>query len=192
MRHRLTWLPLLALLQCSPAWLGKDDNGLMDACLEGQSYVYDDFICEDPQPIIWPHTPLSIYATEEFKAHYLSDLENAAVFSWNSATGLDLFCLECGQWDVFVTFKTRGSSLGRTYHGIWPGRLVAVVEVADGLNEHDALIVLVHELGHVLGLAHDESCESVMYAQPLVARCIWGEPGITHHDADLLHDLYVP
>lgn len=187
--RRWIWTCFLLAVQCSPAWLGKDDNGFMDVCLEGAAYDYQNLTCEDPQPLIWPCVPLSILVRTEIKDAYQHPLMDAAL-SWNDATNLDLFCFECkAQFDVIVALGG-GQGIARTRHGLWPGRLIAVVEVGAGLNANDALRVLAHELGHVLDLAHDESCQSIMYAQPLTDRCIWGEPGITHHDADLLYDLY--
>ena len=149
--------------------------------------------------------PVTMYI-DESADEWLDEIR-VAVVDWNDAVGSTLLrttpnhdldrnaCSSKGEPSdpaVFIS-ETDNLSLDEGGHAFlhWDStnriRCVDLVLSRSVMKELRHKVVM-HELGHTLGLAHDGIEDSVMYPGGLAIR--WGLNQITKHDADLLRDSY--
>lgn len=147
----------------------------------------------------WPVTRISVWNETPYRAPLAQ-----AMAAWN-AVGTRVTLVPAPRRSVarvVVTLLPRGSSgadVGQATLG-WTPATQGKVEVQRGLGPRVAAAVLAHELGHVLGLGHEERGCSVMAgtvsvdrprAGCRIARCAKLEAClVTRDDAEGLRDLY--
>lgn len=173
------------------------DNGLVSFCWrsDGRS-DFSGNSCAVPREFHWSETevPLTVHV-----AH--GDMILGDVISQiNTDVGCEVLVLEVGadsrySADVMVVLDepfTVGEARGAaytTFHRDAMGRVHAWVTLyALGLNSTMRYRVLMHEFGHVLGLAHDTWNGSIM--RPRQDDSMMGVVGFTESDSNLLNSLY--
>jgi len=109
------------------------------------------------------HYPLAVYADEALIPEVAEAIE---VF--NRQVGFELFVLDAVGSDTpdilimvdgnhpFAAAEAKQFSIDGRHHG--------GVLVYNGLEDHDRADIMMHELGHIVGLRHDKSHMSIMYA----------------------------
>jgi hypothetical protein len=157
-------LGLLLLLLCGCG----TETTFMLVCPAGSSFDYPagDHVastaCADPHPIRWPALPLSVEILFDTSDYDGSAME--AVSFWNDSLGRKAFTYATGSdiSDVqFATGDATSGHLGRTHHTVEPsGRLTAQVFLDQPGDPCEVARVLEHEIGHVLGLAHDPDLDT--------------------------------
>lgn len=138
--------------------------------------------CKNWEVIKWPNVPIKVGIGRKV------DLKAAhtAITVWNDALGFKIFELSPPAEDLnVVIFQTKPmyKILGRAIIGKPKGRLLGIV-VLHGFETR--VDVLVHELGHILGLGHDvNDVFSVMYPTMLGGSII-----IQPEDIKAIRELY--
>lgn len=121
--------------------------------------------CGTPTPITWPALPLTVtYALDD--GAYDQSLA-AALAYWNSELGFTAFvAAPAGDLSADVQVISGSATdpgLGAAYHVVVAGQLTAVIELRAPGDVSEVYRVFSHELGHVLGLAHDPGETSIMH-----------------------------
>lgn|SRR5574342_255092 len=159
---------------------------LLTGCpISDGGYDYGDASCG---PIVWDHTPLRLA--------WIANQAPGAVAAMNEDLGFTAFVVTDlaseDPVDVLVDFEgpappnAHAPSGGRAIHYESGGRLRAAVATWRNGTQGASELVLCHELGHVLGLAHDKDDPgSLMYPT------IKGQPmQLREDDRELLRRLY--
>ena len=159
------------------------------------------------------YIPLSVfYVNQDIPGAALSQLWNAVNYV-NQSFGFVLF-LDPVQWQVEnLSHAPRGTvfflggtnvddnKLATTSHNLDPGAIIESAEVTIFNNQEELttkemyLYIIVHELGHVLGLDHDYNSCSIMYPSYNETDClstyccIPEERKFTDHDIDLVRSV---
>lgn len=124
-------------------------------------------------PLHWAKVPVRLYNASDLPPLYRAEVD-AAVRTWNDAVGFVVF----EQVDLFVAGDSvpviaedcdqNADSVANTpmFARGADGTLVAAMVCLPVYSvEGEALTtIVVHELGHLLGLAHEPDAESIMYA----------------------------
>lgn len=142
------------------------EPGLLKVCWAGGSADYS-ANCADPEELAWDaqRMPLHVGSVEDGSVSAAIDLVNEQV-------GCEVLVLDTqagSEADVIVTLDAvieagRDEAGGATSHALNPEvGLQAYVDVMAVGDPHLRMRVLVHEFGHVLGLAHDDYERSIMF-----------------------------
>lgn len=147
--------------------LSHKEPGFMEVCWQNGQAIYTN--CEKTQPLKWSKTELPlVYFIDFDSAHkvYVESVTTAAQ-AWNREIGSDVFkrTEDKSKAKVLVQWgSVTGNAGGYTSHqgdDSGPKRAeVTLVEASDVRAVHRFAM---HELGHVLGLAHDDFKSSVMF-----------------------------
>lgn len=140
-----------------------EENGLLKACWNDGRAIYDQKKCKED--LVWPKKKMPLKVFIEAKNHAYS-AANEALASWNREIGpVFVASPDEGSADVMIKWGPVAKEQGRTQHygKVGPERAVVTITVYEEL--HTVTAVIMHELGHVLGLAHDEQPNTLMAAQ---------------------------
>lgn len=150
----------LLLVACS------SDPTFMKVCPSGDQFIYPvgnataSTACAQPVEITWPTLPLLV--SIDLEPDYVASAEEAIDF-WNDELDATALELTAGSSDVEVIHGSAADpGMGAAYHNTTDGALRATVELRQPGDVHEVYRVISHELGHVLGLAHDQARASIM------------------------------
>ena len=153
------------------------EPGLQRVCWDQQRAQYEgepNLPCVPHEDLIWPtnQMPITITVTAESESERVQGEHTvqAAADVWNGQTGFEIFrFVESGgdaivHWGApFEVGHSRGSEGGWVQHRIEDGRLLADVGIIHVATNRLAYLVTIHELGHLIGLAHDSYEASPMF-----------------------------
>ncbi len=141
------------------------------------------YACSKPRVAYWEHLkerPLRILVLD-----YKTEAEYA-IKEWNRVRKNTFVVTDKPPFDVRIASESpRGKAAAITIHKKIEGELKAYIEVWRPGLYFDTHFMLVHELGHVLGLAHDFYPRSIMF--PIV-----GYGFISDADKKAIRRLYAP
>jgi len=175
------------------AVLTHKEAGLMRVCWQQGHAIYDNPQCNTE--LKWNKTQLPLkYAIHFDEAHqgYINSVIEATKL-WNAELGVTVFRLADNPAEAIITVEWGSMSSnvgGHVSHRGITGPKIATITLTDASDVRAVYRYAVHEFGHVLGLAHDDFAQSVMYPT---------QPGLTGEitftlpsDADkkLLRELY--
>lgn len=183
-------ISVVALVGVAIGVATHSEPGLMRVCWnQFNSAVYD---CDNGSEIVWPAGSIPLDVRTD---GYIGEVQSA-VDLINAQVGCDLLVFDdrstSSPSDITITSEavmSRGDERGgAAWHLRDTDRLRARIELyaAGSLAQR----VIIHELGHALGLAHDPFAGSIMYA---TQRDDSGDLSVirfTDSDRHLLHDLY--
>lgn len=170
------------------------DLGLLEICWRNDvTAVYDPSECETPLALTWDRSrmPLIVGADDDSALDSAIDLvnsqvgcevlrhENVASFDADVIVDLDAAMLVGRDHPGGATTHSRDSEFVMRAH----------IDVMAAGDAQTKMRVLVHELGHVLGLAHDDFRSSIMYPTQTQTSDLQFTM-FTEHDQDLLNSLY--
>jgi len=152
------------------------EAGLMEICwTERGQALYGDSDCSgrEVEPIRWDHVPIIVGVRSYIDdAQELARAERIAASEaqlWNTQLGFSAFRISTEESpDVTIVWGTP-TEVGETQEGgavshLFRGnRLTADVTISAIAIDSGAARVTFHELGHVLGLAHDDFEDSPMF-----------------------------
>ena len=129
-------------------------------CRQGDVVVYTSD-CASPEIIKWP-LPIRV-GLEPSLADY-SDSLDMAINRWNGAVSKRLFLRVDGPGDVNVSLGPVRKGIAGSVSHVYTGDVLSASVQLHGVADITvAYHVLTHELGHVVGLAHDKRPTSIMH-----------------------------
>jgi hypothetical protein len=146
--------------------------------------------------IHWDHMPLSVYVAYDEESRDLYADVREAMTLWNRVIPAFDLIGERDDADVVITFDSVGDSeWAAAKHRIVDGRMRGYASCRQCALSGHTYVVLGHELGHVLGLAHDPQTISIMHGtvdSPLSEGGEFTNPVrlVTHKDQTALRKRY--
>ena len=118
--------------------------------------------CDKISRGLWDHLPITINAEPELLLETL-----LAVDSFNDQVNFELFKFEIGNVDPDIIVIEDGAhwfAAAVAKHATFNGKHVGTVKVYNGVELLDREDIIVHELGHMVGLRHDHGNKhSIMF-----------------------------
>lgn len=173
-----------------------DEPGLMGACWGDPGATVEKYEADGAKmcpELVWDRgsIPLGVYVytANKYAPMDPNDANRAVCDSFNKQVRFQLFePVPRERADVLVAIGVAydpswGGARGRTYHGRMNGRMMAYVETTNEGSAGDLQLRLIHEYGHVAGLAHDPYVNSAMHIGS-------SKPNLSPYDGKLLRRLY--
>lgn len=150
--------------------LTHKEPGFMQVCWAGgqANYAAD---CQPKTELKWKKNDIPLTLALDLDKHAEANYRESiigAVKMWNQEIG-EVFKLETDRTKAKVVVTWGGiepgsHAGGHTSHkGGSDGPTSALVEISEPSDVHAVMRYAAHELGHVLGLAHDDFTKSIMY-----------------------------
>lgn len=169
-----------------------NEPGLMRVCWNQFNTVVSDYDCAEGTEISWPTATFPLGVETD---GYVGEVQTS-IDLINTQVGCDLLAYQEPSGfrpaDITITSEaimSRGDERGgSTWHLRDDDRLRARIELyaAGSMAQR----ILVHELGHALGLAHDPFTASIMYPTQYDSVGRLEMITLTDSDRNLLHRLY--
>ncbi len=182
-------LPVMPTMEAAVAVIEADyDSEVLHWCIKDEGQWPVDFEavegCSDSRGV-WNHYPLSVNAEESLQSETL-----AAIAVFNEQVGFELFRYEIANTSPDIIVIAGGPHfMALAQAGLYTidGRMRGSVTTYNGLESQDRDDIIVHELGHLVGLRHDrDNLLSIMYpSQAFRAAAL--EP----QDRDALRRIYL-
>lgn len=156
-------------------------------CYDALGAVVDyDGDCEDAQEINWGKLPIRLHIDPSYPDRGKTVLQ--AVRVWNGWLGTDVFFVTQNPVGADVVVRYQMGNLwdpaGMAEHVLRNGRPAFTVTMYGAY--HNSTVIVAHELGHVMGLAHDPGrVRSVMHPSGE-----WYVPWLTKKDCRRLRQKY--
>lgn len=198
-----------------------DAHGLMGVCWQDNGLAnFDTTFCDAPETITWPLMPLRVLDPEDASSAHREALR-ASIEETNEEVGCEVFQVVQPNWQqeyevsIFFEVPVEGgadgefdvggaTSFSRAQGQNMPQR--AYVDIfAIGLSGTLLDMIIRHELGHVLGLDHDDLESSIMRRRQTLAQeqtiseggsqSVFrgqGSVELTSEDRELLRTMYCP
>lgn len=133
-------------------------------CVSAPKFKCDGFNVQYNQQLRWETLPIKLHIHPELPDEFKKDIIAMAI-EWHRATGLVLFEPQISTSDVnnfeLKKLKKRTRNGFAKVHHIF-GRIYQFSIEIESNRKFDRQSVILHELGHVLGLAHDKSNGNIM------------------------------
>lgn len=176
----------------------KENDLLHVVWTDGKVSAYFDEPGEGRDALVWKDTdfPLRVKVLNVDRTpQWRMDALKASVRSFNTQLRCDIFeIVSSGDGDVFIELEaprevwTQNLHAGSTTHYISAnGSMKANIEIYGVPNMEAALNAIEHELGHAVGLAHDDFEMSLMHPNA-VSNSQFSR--LTDHDKKTLRNLY--
>jgi hypothetical protein len=195
------------------------EGGLLKVCWTNNSATYVDDLegegekslaCKNPTPLIWPQKqiPLSVVVLgannnmlkEQDEG---SRLVRDAMNDFNFQIGKLVFEIAKTSeedpdvvviWGVPSVPRAKGSDSykvgGYVSHTKIGGTMQAIVKIRAVAEERTAFLTVLHELGHVIALTHDDFINSLMYPRLVTTELTTTTARITDSDVRLIRTTY--
>jgi len=125
-------------------------------------YTEASTVCANPVEITWPMIPISVWTIDTTLTPYVTD----SVDWWNDALDEQFLEITASEGNATVLWSPGGQHVGEAWHQLdADGTLYAWVSIHYVGDAQSIRSVIKHELGHVLGLAHDGWDASIMHGQ---------------------------
>lgn len=110
--------------------------------------------CDNPEYLVWPNGQVRLHVAESAKPH-LEPWADTAIKQWNIWLGKEFFVKTEFAYDVMMIYGgphpyAAGWTMLQKEAGVLVGGIV-LFDVSDAYKYE----VILHEMGHILGLAHD-------------------------------------
>jgi len=141
--------------------------------------------CDTVSRGTWDHYPITVNASPSLLPETL-----VAIDSFNQQVGFTMFRYEIGNWDPDVGVIVSGMNsyaLAEAKQMTIDGRHHGLVRVYNGMESDDREDIILHELGHIVGLRHDrDNKHSLMFPTSTYRVAV-----IERQDARALRAIYL-
>lgn len=189
---------LIGCMGCGgPFYVQNSDTdqepGFQRVCWSSAGHaVYRDLRCADPEEIVWTRNRIPLIVSSFGD----SSMILSAIQNFNSEFGCELLRYDGGALhpDVRVYLDAAsedGRVGGATMHTrLADGGLVATITTPHLMYDGVLLVMLQHEMGHLLGLAHDPFTFSIMFPNYHPDGSFMQVQHFTTHDRRLIRERY--
>lgn len=182
----------------------SNDAGLLRVCWDDDGHAHYSACPAQTEDLLWDRQAFPLDVRLVMNQEVISDEEHArhvlqgAIDEWNSQLGFEAFRLTAGEPGevnlIWGSISWESNDGGATSHYRMGGAQLATVHIFAIYGADLPTRVVFHELGHVIGLAHDNFQDSPMFP---AASDNWEEDffdnlTLSHYDVDLLRKHYAP